>query len=465
MKITYIKITCIIALLIFMITQISAQTTSNNSEVDDSKEAITKQNAKAEVKSELERRRETLQYGLDSEVIGLISTLITEKEDAFSQEISDLFPTVRNSALREKIITYFIEFKNPALKDYALYLLEDPYDEKTSTVNSVINYVKNLNITEAAPLLQDIIEGENEAYFNAALDAIGEIGGPDEAQFLVEYLENDLTTPEKQSLVQALGKLKAVETYDTLVEMAENEDENTYVRMYATEAIGNIKPEESLEVLIKLYSSGDPNLREYVVKGVASNTSEMSQNLLLTALKDDHYKVRLQAIAAIQSQNMTSAGPALLYRAKNDGETAVKYACYEAIAFLTFDEGIDYLISLLEETLVNDTVKSKVSSSLLKYDIKKGIDAVIVLATQTLGDDKKKNLRYALGKEFAKYESSHFENICSEYLASTDVATQGTGLDIYKKNPYPALQSTVQALADGGAAASLKAKAKAILEG
>mgnify|MGYP006394619333 CR=1 FL=1 len=39
--------------------------------------------------------------------------------------------------------------------------------------------------------------------------------------------------------MKALGQIKAVETWDKLVEVIQNEDENTYVRMYAAEAIGD----------------------------------------------------------------------------------------------------------------------------------------------------------------------------------------------------------------------------------
>ncbi|MFI3258319.1 MAG: HEAT repeat domain-containing protein [Spirochaetales bacterium] len=426
--------------------------------------AQTTDSATEEVQSQTEQRTETLLYGLDSEVASLVSTLITEKDNSFSEEILNLFQTARNTTLKDAIINYFTEFEDPALKDFALYLLEDPYDERSSTVNATINYVGKLKISEAGPLLQDIIESDNQSYFQSAMTAIGTIGGPSEAEFLVEYLENDLSIAQRQTLVRALGLLQAVETYDALVEMAQNEDENSYVRMYATEAIGNIKPDESLDILKNLYSSTDPNLREYVVKGIATNTSEEAQNLLLTALKDDYYKVRLAAVEAIKNQNIKNAGAALLYRSKNDSETSVIYACYDAIVALNYETGIDFLISLLEIDKTNDTVKSTIASALLKYDISRGIDAVITLAETTLTDDKKKNLRYALGKEFAKYENNAFESICAKYLASDDVSTQGTGLDIYKTNPYAGLRSTVQSLADStSVATSIQAKAKTIL--
>ncbi len=280
--------------------------------------------SKQEVKSQQEQRLETLLYGLDGEVSSLVTTLISEKDDSFSKELAEIFEDTRNTTLKDRIISYFSEFKDEALKEYALYLLEDPYDERNSTVNALINYVSKIEAVEAAPLLVSIIDSDNDAYFNAAVLAIGELGGSDEALFLVEYLENDITTGERQNIVRSLAKLKEPSTYDMMVEMVENDEENSYVRMYAAEAIGSMNPEDSVNVLIDLYDSTDPNLREYAVKGLTSNTLEDSIDLILSALKDDHYKVRLQAIDSIKTMELKQAGAALLYRAKNDAEATVK---------------------------------------------------------------------------------------------------------------------------------------------
>ncbi len=420
---------------------------------------------KEDVQSEREQRLDILQFGLDSEVSSLVSTLISEKDDTYTQELSEIFESARNTTLKDGIITYFRELEDESLKEYALYLLEDPYDEKNSTVNALIQYVGDLGVTEAGPLLVNLIDSDQSAYFNASISAIGKVGGSDEALFLVEYLENDLTTGERQSVVRALADLQAPETYDMLVEMVENEDENSYVRMYAAEAIGNIDPESSTQILVDLYDSTDPNIREYAVKGLSTNTSEDAKKLILNALKDDHYKVRLQALESIEKLELKEASAALLYRAKNDTEVVIKNKCYDLLALFNYSAGIDYMIELLEGAIVSDTVKANVSSSLLEHDSSKGVDAVIVLALQVVTDDKKKNLRYALGKEFAKHENSKFEKVCEAFLLSKDVATQGTGLDIYKKNPYLSLRSTVQSLTEGDVANSIKAKAKTILEG
>ena len=61
-------------------------------------------------------------------------------------------------------------------------------------------------------------------------------------------------------------------------------------------------------------------------------------------------------------------------------------------------------------------------------------------------------------------ENSAFADICREYLASTDVATVGTGLDIYERNRFPSVRQEVEAIANAEKNSSNKTKAKKILD-
>ena len=427
-------------------------------------EAKTPDSDVLEEKSQSERRKDILRYGLDNEVVALIETLIKEKDREFLPMLADMFASAKSTALKDKIIDCCAEFEYSGLKDAALAVLEDPYDEKKSTVSAFIRYAEKIKLSEAAPFLRSIIEKDDTDFFNGAVSALGSIGSEEDASFLADRFESeDLTVAQKQNIVKALGKLKADRTFDALAAMARNEDENAFVRMYAAEAIGTIRSDEAADILIDLFDSTDPNLRQYVVKGLARNTSEKARAVLLAALKDNHYKVRLEAVDAVRDQRLTAACPSLLYRAQNDAEAVVKYACFDALASLNDKAGVDYMISLLEDSRRGDTLKAKVASSLLKYDIDSGVRAVIALAEKTLADDKKKQLRYALGKEFALHENKNFESICEAYLKSADVATRGTGLDIYKKNRFANLTSLVRSIAEEDKAASLKAKAKALI--
>ena len=265
-------------------------------------------------------------------------------------------------------------------------------------------------------------------------------------------------------MVKALGKIKAEKTWDKLVETAKDEEENGFVRMYAAEAIGNIKPDEASAVLVELFDSTDPNLRQYVIKGLSHSKTDTAHDVFLAALKDNHYKVRLEAVSAVKEQEYKDALPYLLYRAKNDAENAVKYECFDALAFFADKDGIDYMIGILKDARRGDTLKVKAAASLLKYNTPGGVEAVVELAEKSLADDKKKALRYALGKEFAKYENAKFETVCAAYIKSADVATKATGLDIYKKNRFTSVLPLVQSIAEEEKPSSIRSKAKALLD-
>ena len=335
-----------------------------------------------------------------------------------------------------------------------------------SEKENILSNLSKLKIEDAGPFARKLLEDEYMEYFDGALEAIAEVGTAEDAQFLAEFINReDLSVAQQQSVMKALGRLKAVETWDALVEIAQNEDKNTFVRMYASEAIGAMEKSESVEVLASLFESSDPNLRASVIKGVSNFPSDdTARALIIEGIKDSHYKVRLESIAAVKTHSIKDAAAHIVFRAKNDPETAVKYACYEALGILGDQEGISYLQDLIKEKYVGDSIKVKASEALLAYGSSSATESVITLARESLADKKKLHLRYALGKLFASTENSDFADICREYLASTDVATVGTGLDIYERNRFSSVRQAVEDIANAEKNSSNKTKAKKILD-
>ncbi len=414
--------------------------------------------------SEKEKRLDTLKFGLESEITSLINTLMKENDSSMSAELFEVFQKTKNITIRETLIDYFVKFQDVALKDYALEILEDPYDFKKSTVNKLISYVGNCGFTEAAELLVPLLDQESEDYADACIAALGKIGGPDEAVFLAEYMDRDLTVGRRQTLMKALGQIKAVETWDKLVECIEDEDENTYVRMYAAEAIGAMELEDSIDVLMELFESGDSNLRTYAMKGLSYFSRQDVLDLFIEAFRDNYYKVRLEAAEAVKKHKVEAAVPSLIYRAKNDGETAVKTACMEALGGIGTREAWDYLISVLKDNKKNDTLRSKAATVILAGNDDSAADALLEVAEAVVADTKKTTLRYNIGKELAKYSSAKFEKICRLFLESSDASTKGIGLDIWKKNPFESLNSVVIAISKETKQNAITRKAKQFLE-
>lgn len=389
-----------------------------------------------------------LKYGLEGQITELIDELTKNQDNRFVDGIYDLFQETKSVAVKEKILDYFTKLKDSCLASYAVEIINDPYDEKNSIVEKCFKYVSEADIKDANPGLVDLVDKEEDAYFTGALSALGETGGKEEALFLADYLDrDDLNVSQRQALMRVLGRIKAVETWQKISEIAKDENENTFVRMYAAEAIGAMEKPESEDILVELFESNDPNLRTYVIKGISYFNDKKSSDLIIQALRDSQYKVRLEAVSAVGKNRIDKAVPFLIFRCKDkDEQKQVKEKCYSVIADLNTSDGNDYLISVLKDKKIVDATKAKVSAALLEYN-HAGTKEVIELARSALKSDIQKNLRYALGKEFAKYDRSEFADICAEYIASDDVATQGTGLDIWAKGRYSSVKAAVEEIA------------------
>ncbi len=395
----------------------------------------------------VEKKKSTLKFGLESEICDLLQTM-TEKEDVrFTNEVYDLFQDTKSVSVREKALDYFAKIEDPCLEDYAVKILADPYEQKNSTVESAFRYAASVKSKAAIPAAKKLLESDLGEYFNGSMEIIGAAGGEEEAKYLADYLDSDdLSVQEKQQLVRMLGKLKAVATYDTLADLAQNKDENKFVRMYSAESIGEMEKNDAIPILVELYEDSDPNVRTSAVKGLAHFASDAdAKKTIIQATRDSYFRTRLEAIKAIKENSIKDADEYLIYRAKNDPEGVVKESCYKAIAALDTGDGNDYLVSQITDKKVSDNVKAKIADALLEAG-NSGKSEIAELAKSVVKDDRRKPLRYALGKAMAKYPDGSFSDICVEYIESKDVSTQGTGLDMYASGKYGAASSLVEDL-------------------
>ncbi len=419
---------------------------------------------KDETPQDEENNRNTIRYGLPSEISTLLDTLLKNDDPRFTEEIYDLFQVTKSPSIKEKVLKYFTKAEDPCLEDYAVDLLNDPYDEANAVVKATFQYVSAVKTTAAIPAVVSLVESENENYFNDAIATLGDIGGPEEALFLVEYLEReDLSDAQRQTLMRNCGKMHAVETWDKLVDILNNDDENTFVRMYAAESLGLMQVEKSVPVLVEHFDATDPNLRQYVIKGLSNFPDVIeAKATIIQAIRDDHWRVRQEAIRTTKDKDIKDAVPYLIYRAKNDAEKIIKEDSYAAIAALNTDEGNDFLIAQLQDKKVADGTKKKIVEVLLKED-HAGEKEIIELAKSVATDDKRKDLRYAIAKEMVKNYKSSYDQVAELYLGSKDATTISLGLDMYKQKKSSSLEPYVNTIANEKKNSSNKTRAQKLL--
>ena len=96
----------------------------------------TEQKVSQEESQESEREKEvnTLNYGLDTEIITMLDEFMANKTFYYLDELEGILERTRSVALREKIIAYFTAAEDGRIEDYALEIIEDPFDTRNSTV-------------------------------------------------------------------------------------------------------------------------------------------------------------------------------------------------------------------------------------------------------------------------------------------------------------------------------------------
>ncbi len=423
-----------------------------------------------EPKTQRESRLDIISYGIETELISLVEALEKEDNKEFTPELTALFSSTRSVGVRESILTLFSNQAVDTLKDWTESLLQDPWEERSSTVILALSYASKLSLKECAPSVRALLETENTQFRGPAIAALGKIGGTEDAAFLSDMLDDEISGDEKQRLVTrqaimtALAELKDPSQWDRFLEIAENEDENGVIRATAAKALAAIGGDRAYDALAKIYESTDPVLREAALSGAAKLEGRGAETLISDGLRDSYYKVRIQALASAKEKKLDGITPLVLYRAKTDPVESVRDAAYETLAVLGNKEGLDWLSSLVNDEKATDARRVKAAKALSQYQKDIAWSVIPTVARKALSDDKKTWLRYELGKIVASAADSRYADLALEYLSHKDTLTRSLGLDMYEKQRYASVKSRIETIAEDDKQGALQKRAKTILE-
>lgn len=416
-----------------------------------------------------DKRKDVLKYGLENEIVELINNLEQRDDHSLNGEIEDLFSSTRSSAVRESILSFYGSQQNSAFAEYCIEVLEDPYIHRNSTVSAVFQYVQKVPIREAAPLVKSLLSNESEEFRDQAIRTLGKIGTEEDSIYLFEYLQSNIPGDERQRLIirqnvmTALGELKSEAAWEDFLLVAQDEEENTMIRATAARAIGMIGKEGGVAVLADLFETEDPILRGAVVNALSGYSDHQAVSVVLEGLKDTHYRVRLEALDAVKKQGAKKAAPFVQYRAENDPVEAVKMKSLDVLASLDDNDSTGWMLEQIRDSKTPDKVRVRMITVLMEHKKNVVIEDAIQVAFASLKDDKKKWMRYELGKLFAKYDDGALSAVAESYITHADTLTKGIGIELYNKNRFSNLKSYVEAIAENDKMGGLQSQAKRAL--
>ncbi len=414
-----------------------------------------------------EQRRDAIKYGTEAEIGNLIKVLAAEKSEELDQELVALVQGSGNEKVMQSVFAFFAERKKVGLEERAKKILEEWDQEENGTILVAVDYLGKMGDASALAPITSLLDTKEKRFQNAALRALGRVGGgataPETARYLMDFYQGiDDDDDNRREIISALGELRHNEALGFLAEKAADPEERPVRRMAAVEALAKIGDQAGLDSVIKAVDAVDPNLRAAAVGALYPFQGEQADQAILEAFRDSYYKTRLAAAKAAGERGLAAAVPFLRYRAERDDVPAVRDEALRALGKIGSSDALEVMAALFADKKTTERARVVAVEELLRIDADQYAPR-IVAALDEAKAARQTTLYNSLAKALAAACTTKIQALASRFLASTDVIEKSYGLDMVKNNAFADLAEQVKALQDEKNE-GISRKARAILE-
>jgi HEAT repeat protein len=417
-----------------------------------------------------ERRMDTIRYGTEAEIVGLIQTLKNENADYLDDALADLVRTTRNRNILSGVFSFFGDRAKGGLEDRALQSIENRGEEANETVLAAVDYLGKVKAARAVPSLESLLDSDEQRFINAGIRALGRAaggGGEEEkdeaAEYLIDFYTNrDPGSENRREIIAALGETGSQKSGTFLADIAGNEDEQAALRMASLEALAKLGDGGGLEAVLKAAASTDPNVRASAVGALGPFSDPSVDAAILEAFRDAYYRTRIAAARAAGERKFGEAAPYLRYRAEQDEVPAVKDEAIRAMGAIGNEASVNALEALFGERKNADRVRILAAEMLLRCDADRYAARVILEL-----DEAKAKRQTPLYNGFLRVlggaKTRKLEDLARRFFLAGDVVEKSYALDMSANNGLTALIEEVRKLTDEKNG-SLAGKARGVLE-
>lgn len=353
--------------------------------------------------AEAAKRRDTIRYGIDEEILELLRKLGGEKDGSYNEDLAALLDRTRNPKLRVAILDFLGSLEWGGAEARALKLVEERDSVDSGSVTSALYYLAALRSKKALSFSKRIVEEDDKKLLPALLRLLGRAGGKEEEELLLGWFESDAATEAlRQEAIRALGEIGSSKAAERLARLARDAEAKTGTRMAACAALAKIKEGSTVEALVAAANGEDPNVRAAAVEALGSFSDDSSASALVEALRDSFVKSRIAACKAIGVRRIASADSFLRYKATSDPERSVKTEALKALAELGGDS-----FSFLRERMSDKKLEPATRALCFGLLMRKDPPSMEALSA-------------ALAAEAAEKERSVYSAYVKELAAATD---------------------------------------------
>lgn len=425
-----------------------------------------KEDAKEEEISLEEQRKLTIKYGIDSQILELISQLKEQKNEDYLPELEELFTTTSNTNIKASVVGLFDALENDGIVDKAFEQLKNYDDLESDFVLDLIHYIDEYQTDSISAVLFEMLDDPRTEVASAALKALGISEREQYAQKLLELYEDQLFRDAlKAPLITALGELGDPEAVEMLDRIVSDQDQSKSLRWRACLALGKIGGDKAFESVSQLLNDDDPILRSYAVSALGYFDQSGTVDILIDALRDGMWRVRVQAAEALGRRQATEALDILKYKAEYDPDIRnVRLTAVRAIGKLESREGYNFLRELYSSQKTPAGLRTASIEILVEEDLNNSLDVINEVFEEEWGKDKSSILDYTC-KMLSTKESNRLAPLYKKMLNHpSHINLLYYGLRGVRLNKVGSLKAEVEDLTSKEVSRGVQSLAKKVLE-
>ncbi len=429
----------------------------------------------AEVESTLATWRDTLRFGIDSEILELIGELDRNREVGLNAELVALAEDSANPDVVRAIIEMFRRIEDVALAQKASDIVAREGEavaggtttrdgRQRSLLTAAIYYLGDLGQAGSAELMRPLLEHEDTLVATAAIAAIGGSGGRDEVPDLLERLD-DLAFPAdlKPELLLALGAIGAESAVERLEEVVADTANPRVWRMYASDSLGKIGAGSSLPVLRAVLSEDDPQLKAYAASAIGQYDSSDANDALIAGLRDGHWSVREASAMGLGRTMASDAVDILRYKAERDPEEKVRLAAIDALAQIGAPQSRSYLQETAGADDASLGVRDRAVRSIIRHDLEASTAFLEEMIDAEWGRSPP-TLLMAMAQELAEHGQASLQKFYERFLGSVHPGIRVYGIRGIARGELRGMRNAIEALRVGDGVAAVRVEAELALQ-
>jgi HEAT repeat protein len=416
----------------------------------------------------LERARQTLLYGIDSQVLEVVQRIASTRDSRFTKELATVLAETQSADLKKAILGVF---DDQGLKDgeaTARKILGDTQNPTGDLVVEAIHYLSVIKAAGLGPLLVPLIDSPDKTVASEAIRTCGTTGDPACAAALETKLRSpDFPDNRRADVILALGDLKDQKVVDDLIAIAKNPDEDKIQRVYAAYALGKIGDARAMPVLTSMFQEKDALVRAYAASALANFSVSDVFPMLIQGLKDDDWKVREQCAKALtgtmSAGEADTALPVLKYKARYDPVSQVRIAAIKAIGGMGGSQGEDALASIYQGAGVPPETRENALKALVAQSLSRAVEAAkAVLAAEGKALDQRP--LQATARVLSEAKGSELRDVFSTMLASPDATIRAYAVRGIGANGFSDLKDRLKEMSQKDPSALVQREAELALE-